>query len=373
MATDDIIFIAGDDDFLVQQRGQTLFDKWTSELPEWDPFSRDVIEGQANNIGEVEVLVKRCRQALQTPSLLGRRKVVWFKGVNFLADSPTGRAEGTRQQWKHLQEVLENYDPKIVRVLLTAFPVDRRRKEFKWVQSKAHCVYIESSGKRDAGVVLEAVREECRQYDIQLDDNAFEVLLAQVKGNARLAVEEIRKLAAYLGHEGGIIDEALVLDLVPPFGQSDFFEAAEAFYALDLGWTLEALQRYFFSHKEARPLLTTLQGRNRLMIPLRGLIDAKVIPPNVRSISKAMLDRMACAYAQHFGGLREKSNLNLFSQNPWYLSRLAQSAAKLSLKRLLDFQLAFVDTFKALLTQPTEQEAVLRALAVRCLGPLGNH
>ena len=370
MGTDDFIFIAGDDDFLVQQRGQVVFDKWMADLPEGDAFSCELIEGQANNVEEVERAVRSCRQALQTPSLLGERKVVWFKGITFLADSPTGRAEATRQHWELFQKTLEGFDAKAVRLVLTAFPVDRRRKEFKWLQSKASFFYVESGGKKDAGALRKMIQEECQQYSIQLKPDALEILLAQINANARLAVEEIRKLATYLGPEGGPIDEKLVLSMVPPFGQSDFFEAAEAFYALDLAWTLEALKHYFFSYREARPLLTSLQGRNRLLIQLRGLMDAYPDFKRARTISKAMLDRMADTYAQHFGGFQEKSNLNLFTQNPWYLSRLLPVAAKLSLRQLIDFQIAFISTFEALISQPTEQESVLRALAVRCLGAM---
>ena len=39
-----------------------------------------------------------------------------------------------------------------------------------------------------------------------------------------------------------------------------------------LEWTLEALNRHFFTQTEARPLLGSLQSRNRLMIQLRILM-----------------------------------------------------------------------------------------------------
>ena len=41
-----------------------------------------------------------------------------------------------------------------------------------------------------------------------------------------------------------------------------------------LEWTLEALNRHFFTQTEARPLLGSLQSRNRLMIQLRILKDS---------------------------------------------------------------------------------------------------
>ena len=74
-----------------------------------------------------------------------------------------------------------------------------------------------------------------------------------------------------------VISDQLVSDIVPNFGDADFFEAADAFFSLKLDWTLEALRRHFFTSSESRPLLGSLQSRNRLLIQLRVLLDAGAI------------------------------------------------------------------------------------------------
>ena len=50
---------------------------------------------------------------------------------------------------------------------------------------------------------------------------------------------------------GEFIDEQLVMELVPNFGEADFFEAADAFFSLNLEWTLEPLRRHFFTNNDA--------------------------------------------------------------------------------------------------------------------------
>ena len=58
----------------------------------------------------------------------------------------------------------------------------------------------------------------------------------------------------------------------------------------------------------------------------------------------------------------------MFTQNPWYLGKLAGSAKLPSLRRLIDNQQEFIVAFEELIQRPGEQQEVLREMAVRCLG-----
>jgi DNA polymerase-3 subunit delta len=364
------VFVAGDDDFLVSRRGRERFTEMAAGLA--DEFSREVIEGAVQNLAELETVVARFRAAVQTLSLFGDRKAVWLKDVNFLADTVTGRAEGAKALVAELQELLESADPAAVAVLVTASPVDRRRKELKWMQEHGEAEMLGGESGADAALALAA--DEARALGVTFAPDAREMLAAKVAGNTRLVLEETRKLATYLGPGGGAITGELVRDLVPDFGEGDFFEPAEAFFALDLAWTLDALKRYFFAGHPARPLLSSLQGRNRLMIQLRVLLDGGELRTwqgrDGLALDKNSFEAARATYARHFGGLEEKSTFNVFTQNLWYLGKLGEKAQArgLTLKRLIDFQTAFVAAFEELLTRPKEEEAVVRELAIRCLG-----
>jgi len=302
---------------------------------------------------------------VQTLSLFGDRKAVWLKDANFLSDTPTGRAEGAKTLVAELQSLLEAIDPAALGVLITACPVDRRRKELKWMQEHGDYEYLGGEGSEAlAGLAL----TEAKSLGVSFAPGALELMAAKVNGNTRLVLEETRKLATYLGPDGGAISEALVRDLVPDFGEGDFFEPAEAFYALDLAWTLDALKRYFFAGHSSRPLLSTLQGRNRLMIQLRVLLDSGELRLGARGFDQSAFTAAQRTYAKHFGGLTEKSTFNIFTQNLWYLGKLGEKARALPLKRLIDFQTAFIAAFEELLSRPNDEEGVLRELAIRCLG-----
>ena len=69
----------------------------------------------------------------------------------------------------------------------------------------------------------------------------------------------------------------------------------------------------------------------------------------------------------HFVGATEKSSFNLFSQNAWFVGKLAGSAKLPSLRRLIDNQWEFIRAFEEIVQRPNDQNEVLREMAVRCL------
>ncbi|HMD61837.1 MAG TPA: DNA polymerase III subunit delta [Opitutaceae bacterium] len=359
-ATRNFTFICGQDDFLVGRMGRRRFEELSGEAP--DEFSREIVNGFAANVDEVETAVNRFREAVLTLPMFGGRRVVWLKDVNFLADTVTGKAETTLGRVEDLQQVLQKVDPAETAVLITAAPVDRRRSFAKWCEKNADFALADGGGDADAlGAVVEA---EARSIGVGFGPGALELLLARIGPNTRLLVEEVHKLAAHA--DGAVIGEASVAELTPNAAQGDFFEMADAFFSGDLRWTLAALQRHFFAGGDARPVLAALQNRNRILIQLRALADAgeaSVGPRGVEGLAKAA-DVYGAGYGDAAG---QKSSLNVFTQNPWYLGKLAGAATLPPLRRLIDNQREFIGAFEEIIRRPGEQEDVLRDMAVRCL------
>ncbi len=356
-------FIAGADDFLVQRKAREEWSAMATEVS--DPNSLEEIDGQAGTVDEVDKAVSQFISAMQTVSMFAPEKAIWFKNITFLADSVTGRANATLEAVERLQEALGSFDDPAVRILLSASPVDRRKKAYKWFQSKGNSTFLEA-GKDDSAVVA-MITDEAKSAGKRFTGNAALILTELIGGSTRLALEETRKLITWLGNEETDITPAIVAELVPSIGDSDFFEAAEAFYSLDLSHTLEAIHRHFFAGHDARPLISSLQNRNRILIQLKALQTGGAIRGRV---SKTSLEQAAAQYGDYFGDSSRKSSFNVFSQNPWYVGRLAESLDRLPLKALLEFQEAFRSAFLEIISRPNEQEAVLSAMAVRCLSPL---
>jgi DNA polymerase-3 subunit delta len=355
-------FICGGDDFLVGRLGRERFDDMAREVT--DEFSREVISGFAGNIGEVTTAVNRFRESVQTVSMFGGRRVIWLKDVNFLADTVTGRAEGTLKVVEDLQQILAGLNPAETAVLVTAAPVDRRRAFPKWCEKNADFTLVGGDGEGAAEALAGVAVSEARRLGVTLDADALGLLLARVGANTRLLIEEVNKLSTYAG-EGVAITEAMVAELTPNVAEGDFFEAAEAFLSGDLAWTLAALERHFFTGGDARPVISALQNRNRILLQVRALLDAGEVRVGSRGLDG--LPRAQASFGHHFTGATEKSSYNLFTQNPWYVGKLAGSAKLPTLRRLIDNQLDLINAFEEIIRRPHDQEDVLRELAVRCL------
>ena len=384
-------FICGPDDFLVNRVGKERFDELSAEANA-DEYARDIVSGFANKVDEVETAVNRFRDAVQTVSMFGGKRIVWFKDVTFLGDSVTGRAEGTLRQVEALQELLAKVNPDEVSVVITAAPVDRRRTFPKWCEANSDFT-LAGGDSENAGEALAAVAlAEAQTMGVTFGAHALEMLLTKVGANTRLLTEEVRKLATYAGlpsdpsakalataeasakegDVGGIIEEAAVVELVANVAEGDFFEAADRFFSGDLHGALHALQRHFFAGGDSRPLLSSLQNRNRILIQARVLMDAgELRAPGPYGFDKAAWARAQATHAALFGGDAEKSSYNLFTQNQWYVGKLVGSGKLPPLRRLIDNQQEFVRAFEGIIQRPNEQETVLREMTVRCLAAQG--
>ncbi|MBW8780848.1 MAG: DNA polymerase III subunit delta [Verrucomicrobia bacterium] len=357
------VFICGPDDFLVNRLGKSRYDELAKDVT--DEFAREIISGFANNVGEVEAAINRFRESVQTVSMFGGRRLVWLKDVSFLADTVTGRAESTLKLVEDLQQLLASINPDEVAVIITAAPIDRRRAFPKWCEKTGDFTLVGGEGDGAAETLAGVILSEARELGVTFGDGAAQLLLAKVGANTRLLIEETRKLATYADGQPAVIEEAHVAELTPNTAEGDFFEAAEAFFSGDLPWTLAALHRHFFTGGDSRPIISALQNRNRILLQVRALADAGEVRVGPRGLDG--LPKAAAAYGRHFAGATEKSSFNLFTQNAWYVGKLAGSAKLSSLRRLIDNQQEFIRAFEEIIRRPHEQEDVLREMAVRCL------
>ena len=78
------------------------------------------------------------------------------------------------------------------------------------------------------------------------------------------------------------------------------------------------------------------------------LLDAGAIRVGGRGFPKVNWNRLQIPMVITSAVIRKKQ-FERFYQNPWYLGRLAETARKVPLKKLVDFQIAFAKPLKQLL------------------------
>ena len=346
-----LIAVVGDDDYIVRQRAKEIYDGLLSDFP--NELSREVIDGRADKVESVVHTLQEARSAAGTLSLFGGGKLIWLNEINFLNQSKTGSAQGTKDALDSFKSFAESLVGS--KIIISACPVHRNHSFVKWLQKNAAYEDVAKQEKEDVAF-RRLVEDTAKECGVSFAPGAVEYLAAKIGAHPRLGVEETKKMASYLGEEKGEITEELILELVPDYGEGDFFEASEAFFSGKVEWAIDSIERHFFHGKDARPLLATLQNRNRLLIQLRVLIDGGELDPNQR-LSKDLLEKIGQKYTKHFSDPSEKTTLNLFSQNPWFLGRLLPLANKFSTRQLIDLQTNLIGAFEEVLAQPKEQHS----------------
>ena len=62
MSSDSLHAVLGDDDFIVRQRAQEIFDELAESFP--DDLSREIIDGRADRVEDVERILREAKSAL---------------------------------------------------------------------------------------------------------------------------------------------------------------------------------------------------------------------------------------------------------------------------------------------------------------------
>jgi len=360
--------VGGDDEFMVDRQAED----WFKELK--DGFGEgvevEIIDGRAPTVAEADTCISRFMQAGQNLSLFGDRKIVWLRQVSFLADNQTGKSENTKQALANLTDWLEKFDDANTYLLISGAPIDKRKAFPKFFDKKKKANFL--SANKNSDQLIDLVKLECRKHGIRVHEDAAIALINRVSGNTRMMMNEIEKLATYLDSgEDKTITYQLVNEMVSQFGETEFFELADAFYNFDLQKALQSVRKHFFTHKDARPVLSNLQNRNRLLIQLRSLKEGQWLELGGYQLNAQSLAKAQQAYASWFEAVDQKSEFHPFGQNPWYLSRLAQIANAIPLRTLIEFQLMFIETFSRLIDHPNEQEQLIRNLVIDCHKELG--
>lgn len=358
-------FITSDDDFIAANRAKEIFEELSKDAI--DDMSKEIVECASSKVQDATDALSNALQAAATPSLFGGRKTVWLRGVNFLADSKILKNETVSIVLEKFINFLKDANPSDVAIVISASPVDRRSKLFKSFSTFANCEDYQA--KDPMAACLEAITAEAKNLGVKFEYGAPETLASIVACNPRMCVQEVKKLATYTNCERPITEKDVV-EMVPIFGEGDFFDISNAFFSGDLDLALSALKRYFFANKKAsaRPIITVLQKQNSLLIQLRSLMDSGDLSKTQGQQPKGAIERSADKYADAFAGAEEKSAYNVFSQNAWYAgSKLAPIAAKFPLKKLLDSQMNIVRAFEDLIKTGATDESVMRDFFVRTL------
>jgi len=336
-----IRLVFGSNEFFVESRTKAL-------LEDYSQWALETFDGAFHNINELKQTLDHVLTGLQTMDFFASQKCVWLKATNLLASDSPALTEGGKAIAERWIEGLRNL-PEGVLLVISAVPVDKRTTLFKTLQGLSE--WEELDDKQSELYLTKIIQQCSKQLGVGIEADARELLFQKLNKQPRAIANEFEKLACFKAFQGSITYDD-VLQCTPTWANDEFFEPVEAFYEQNETRYLRSLRDYFILKNEARALLSALQNRNRLHIQLAAL--------KLPSVSKVSLDKAYARYQETYGPINDKSSFCIFSQNPWYLSRIK---TRFSLKTLLEIQKELVTVFDRTLSHPKYGEDWLKHLA----------
>ena len=323
-----LVLVCGDDVYEVGLQCRRVITGWESAFPDAES---EVVDAQAATVAEVSTAMRGLHLAMESLSLFGTGKIVWFRGASFLGSE--GRLAKSAQIAKALDsllELLQRADFEKTRLLISCSSIDRRKRLYKWLNrtgSTVSCESLAAMGDKGEGLACRVVEEIAKQADKTMAPDLVEQLVRWVGLDRRALVSETEKVILYTGDR----KEITLPDLdatVCKTRQAKAFAFADAVADRSLANALARLDEEVWSlrtdrQKSEMGLLYGLIAKFRVMIMVKGLISRRVL----------RVERSFARFRSQLGALDgsrfpSDRRYNPLAQNPYVLFRAAGQAGR---------------------------------------------
>ena len=327
-------------------------------------FGTDVIDGAADNADHAVQKIHATIEALLTFPFFGGEKLVWLKNVNFLADSPMGRAAGVIEALEKLVGTLTSGLPESTSLLLSAIDVDKRRTFYKTLQKLTKVQVFDKLDTSKGGWEEDAAalaRQLASDRSLEFDSEAMELFALFTGGDRRVLENEVEKLDLYLGSNRRRVTPDDVRLLVPLSRAGIIFELGNAIAERHVHRSLRLLDQLLFQGETAIGiLLVAIIPTVRNLLIARDLMTRhKLTRPHQAFAFGKMLERLPPEATAHLP--RKKDG----TVNTYSLGLAACQAHRFKVEELRAALAAALDANVALVTSSVEPKVVLSQLVVR--------
>lgn len=187
-------FFGGEDEYEAKRLTRLFLEE---EGLREDP-SFESVPGDGQTVAAACEQIDRLREALQSGSLFGRRKVVLWKDVQCLGSKGVGRDEKLSAALAGLLAVLRGLVPEEVVLVIQAGAVDERRQFLRALREIASVrLFAALGGGRNEDRALGEIAERMRRRGLSPTGELCERLLAASGGDRQRLDSQIEKLALY--------------------------------------------------------------------------------------------------------------------------------------------------------------------------------
>lgn len=323
-----------------------------------DESAAEIFNCYCSTVNETITLLEDLCISLATLPMFCARKFLWLRNANFLGDNALSKSEAVREKISTLIDQIKQCNH--CDLILSASPVDRRSRFLKILSEVCNYKYLDSSKLNNT---LTAVSNYLESNGISLTKTLLEKIISKTGNDSRTIFNEIDKLITYIYPRKTVLEKDID-DVVTEAQDSDFFETVDLFFQKNHQIAIKTIGKYFAKTSEARPLLSALQSRTRLMLQIAALRRLHNIETN---LTQDMLNGLEKKYKIDQDTRKPKTSYSIFSQNPWYINKIASSTNMFTIKQLMEFQLLFSNTFFLLIKRHDSQQEVMVNLYRRCM------
>jgi len=271
-----VCLIVGEDEFSATAAARERIDRFIP--PADQTLGLEIIDGQADVINQALACLRRCLEAIRTVGFLGGRKVVWLRGVDFLSDPIIGRNKEIQETLQTLAGAMAGGIPEGHMLIITALKVDARTSFYKACVAHGEIIEFnlaEKPWQRDRGAMTFAMHA-FKDAGLQIDAESIETFVQKVGTDTRQIMQEIAKLATYLGDRRDV--KAADIETITSSSRDLFaWDLADAVGMRDLPRSLTVLRQLLFQHEEPIGLISGLELRFRHLLILREALDNRWI------------------------------------------------------------------------------------------------
>ena len=316
-----LILVYGDDDFEVKAKCTSFLQSWQEQLPEVEP---EFVDGNASTIKEMQQALSSVKTTLDTMSLFGSGKLVWFRHCNFIGtEGRLAVSQHTAEAVEGLLELLKRCDWQSTKFLISCSGIDKRKRFYKWIQKNGKVVACESlaaQGDQAEGIAIRLIQDHVAEASKTIQHGIADRLVGWVGLDRRALVSECEKAILHAGERSEVTGED-VEATVTKTRQAKAFAFADAVADRKLNAALLRLDEEIWSMRTDRQksemgLLYGLISKFRNMLLVKDLVTQGRL-----RVERSFAGFRSQLASMDKGGFPSDRRFNPLSQNPYVIFR----------------------------------------------------
>jgi len=347
------------DEYLVSKKAKTLIE---SLVPaESRTFGLEIIDGAVDNVDSAIGAVKQCLEAVLTVGFMGSGKVVWFRNVSFLHDSVVGRNPFVKESVERLAALIKGGIQAGSSIVISSPKVDKRYALYKACRADGDIEEFSIPDKPNK-VEEQAARIACDVFGeagLKFDEQVLDAFLVKVGTDTRQIVNEIEKIAVFLGGRKEVKVED-VEAVVSSSREMLAWDLADAFGKRDLKRSIKILKQLMFQKESAVGIIIALENRIRELMLYREAIDSGWISGGGYASWRVLPPAVERVFTDDFEKDPRKAH-------PYRMGLLAEQAKGFPARQLQKCRKIVMDAHEKLVSSGVPEQTVIELALVRML------